>query len=79
MFEEMTALSPKGSYIILNYSESDAGKEMPASLGYMNTFLQQNGWTNDKVLKFGDDEFNYGRFFLDKPTDLMGFAFYTMN
>ena len=45
----------------------------------MDTFLKEKGWVNEKVLKYGDDEFNYGRFFLDKPTDKMGFAIYNLN
>ena len=35
----------------------------------MDAFLKEKGWVNEKVLKYGDDGFNYGRFFLDKPTD----------
>ena len=45
----------------------------------MDAFLKEKGWTNEKVLKYGDDEFNYGRFFLDKPTGKMGFAIYNLN
>ena len=45
----------------------------------MDSFLKDKGWTNEKVLKFGDDEFNYGRCFLDKPSDKMGFALYNLN
>ena len=81
MFEELTTLSPKGSYIILNFAESEhrTGDEAGGNLDYMDAFLKEKGWTNEKVLKYGDDEFNYGRFFLDKPTGKMGFAIYNLN
>ena len=45
----------------------------------MDTFLKEKGWVNEKVLKYGDDELNYGRFFLGKPSDKMGFAMYTLD
>ena len=81
MLEELTSLSPKGSYIILNYANSElrTGDDAGGNLDYMDSFLKEKGWINEKVLKFGDDEFNYGRFFLDKPTDQMGFALYNLN
>ena len=79
MFEEMTSLSIKGSYIILNYCENPYVADNAGSLDYMDQFLKQKGWTIGKTLNFGQDEFNYGRFFLDKPTDIMGFAFYSSN
>ena len=78
MLEEMTIFSPKGSHIILNYSNTPQGVASGGALDYMDNFLKEKGWTNEKVLKFGDDEFNYGRFFLDEPTELMGFAFYSL-
>ena len=81
MLEELTVLSPKGSYIILNYAINDhvKGDNAGGDLDYMDAFLKEKGWVNEKVLKYGDDEFNYGRFFLDKPTEEMGFALYNLN
>ena len=86
MLMELTALSPKGSYIILNFakainSEGDnrTGEDAGGNLDYMDAFLKENGWTNEKVLNYGDEEFNYGRFVLDEPTDKMGFALYNLH
>ena len=79
MLTEMTTLSPKGSYIILNYTNHPFGSDNAGYLDYMDAHLRKKGWTNEEVLKFGDDGFNYGRFHLSKKTDLMGFAIYSLN
>ena len=79
MLDEMTPLSPKGSYIILNYCEIPFKPNNAGSLDYMDVLLKSKGWTFEKSLAFGQDEFNYGRFHLDRPTDTMGFAFYSLD
>ena len=65
MLEEMTTLSPKGSHIILNWARNLHIPDSASNLEYMDELLKEKGWTNEKVLKYGDEGFNYGRFFLD--------------
>ena len=79
MLEEMTTLSPKGSHIILNWARNLHIPDSASNLEYMDELLKEKGWTNEKVLKYGDEGFNYGRFFLDQPTDQLAFAFYSLN
>ena len=71
LLEEITGLSVKGSYMILNYLKE---------VDFMTTALQEKGWTKEKQLCFGEGDFNYGRFPADKePVTAMGFAFFRLD
>jgi hypothetical protein len=44
----------------------------------MDASLKEKNWTCDKVLFFGDAEFNYERYPNSEPCDDLGFAFYSL-
>ena len=78
LLEEITGLSVKGSYMILNYLNSPT--IAASNIDYMSELLKQKGWTEEKVTCFGDANFNFGRFPKDRePVEAMGFAFYKLN
>ena len=78
LLEEITGLSVKGSYMILNYLNRPTGDA--SNIDHMGELLKQKGWTEEKVTCFGKPDFNFGRFPADKePVDAMGFGFYKLN
>ena len=78
LLEEITGLSVKGSYMILNYLNSPIGDA--SNIDHMSELLKQKGWTEEKVTCFGNADFNFGRFPADKePVTAMGFGFYKLN
>lgn len=73
MLEEMSELSAKGSYIILNFMNANPG----GNSEIMDKALLANGWTKEEQLMFGDATFNYGKYPEGKPANKdMGFNFY---
>ena len=78
LLEEITGLSVKGSYMILNYLNGPEGT--PSNMSDMGEILKAQGWTLEKDLHFGQDEFNYGRVPAGKePVKNMGFGFLRLN
>ena len=74
LLEEITGLSAKGSYMILNFLNGPEGG--PANIADMEKVLVEKGWTAEKQLCFGEADFNFGRFPADKePVTAMGFGF----
>lgn len=75
LLEEMTGLSAKGSYCILNFLDGPA--EGPANVSDMGEVLKGKGWSNEKIFFYGEKDFNYGRFPEGYPTSVnMGFSMY---
>ena len=45
----------------------------------MGALLKEKGWSNEKILAYGDADFSFGRFPEGKdPVSAMGFAFYDL-
>ena len=80
LLDEITQLSPKGSYIILSFLNMDVkvDPKQAGSLDYMDASLKEKNWICDKVLFFGDAEFNYERYPNSEPSENLGFAFYSL-
>ena len=78
LLTELTSLSAKGSYIILHYINNGMSIGNASDIGHMAELLKEKGWSNEKIVKFGSDEFNYGRFQGSEPIENWGFAFYTL-
>ena len=80
LLDEITQLSPIGSYIILSFLNMDVkvDPKQAGSLDYMDASLKEKNWICDKVLFFGDAEFNYERYPNSEPSENLGFAFYSL-
>jgi len=74
LFEDLSSLSSKGSYLILNFA-TNAPKCPTAD--EMDHKLQSYGWNKTERLYFGDAKFSFGRYPEDKPAnEIVGFSFY---
>ena len=54
--EELSGLSNKGSYSIVNFMSMNPG----CKPDNMDDILIAQGWTKEKTLMFGQEDFNYG-------------------
>ena len=74
LFQEISDLSPSGSYLILNFMNGSPA----ASSDGAHAILTEAGWQREEILHFGEQGFNYGRFPEGKqPNACFGFSFYT--
>jgi len=74
LLKELSALSNKDSYIILNFMAGHPAC-MPDELDAL--LCGQLGWTKVETLYFGDKDFNYGKYPEGKKAnDMLGFSFY---
>jgi len=60
LLTELTALTPKGSILLLNYYNSP--KPGHATFAEMQELLKEKGWTGEVVSPYGSPEMNFGRF-----------------
>ena len=73
LLEEVSDLSVKGSYIILNFFQGAPGSNPDE----MDRTLEAKGWSKEDRVYFGDAKFNYGRYPEGKPANtIFGFSFY---
>lgn len=69
LLNELSDLSPNGSYLILNFLKQDGDE-------YISALLEEKGWKHEKTLFYGDKDFDYGRFPEGCKTTTLGFAFW---
>ena len=81
MLTELSKLSSKGSYVIINFADGAVGGGQESRSGqYCQDLLTQNGWTFDQKLYFGDPDFSFDRYPEGKPPNpSLGFLFCSKN
>merc|ERR1712224_1164142 len=73
MFKEITALSTKDSYMILNWT----GFQPVCLPDQDDVIMKDLGWEKELRAHFGDDQINYGRYPEGKePNKMFGFTLY---
>lgn len=73
IFKELTALSPKDSYLILNFLNSSPVCKPDDD----DALLKELGWEKEKRVFFGDEDLNYGRYPEGKKaSEIFGFSLY---
>ena len=76
LLTELTGLSAKGSFLILNFLNGPQ-ENNASNIDYMGELLKEKGWSNEQIITLGEANFNFGRFPEGKdPVSAMGFAFY---
>ena len=77
LLTELSGLSAKGSFVILNFLNGPEGS--PANIDYMGALLKEKGWSNEQIFTYGEPNFSFGRFPEGKePVTAMGFGFYDL-
>ena len=73
MLEEISSISSKGSYLILNF----VANQPACNPDDHDDLLKENGWVQEERLMFGDAGFNFGKYPPNqKPNETYGFSFY---
>jgi methyltransferase (TIGR00027 family) len=74
MYNELSDLSPPGSYCMVNFLQ---GKRQQ-SHELCTEVLGEKGWKLEKIIWFGDEGFNFGRYPEGKPSNAKaGFCLFT--
>lgn len=74
MFTELSDLSESGSYLMVNFING----ELHHGAEFVKKTLGEKGWTLEKVVYFGEDDFNFGRYPAGKPANkTAGFCIFT--
>lgn len=69
LLKEMSDLSAKRSYLILNFIKQDGDE-------YISELLEEKCWKHQQTLFYGDPAFNYKRFSAGDKTTTLGFQFW---
>ena len=73
MLKELSGISAKDSYLMINFMASNPGCVPDEH----DAIMKELGWEREQRLFFGDEGFNYGRYPQDKePNTQFGFGFY---
>jgi O-methyltransferase involved in polyketide biosynthesis len=73
LLEEISSISSKGSYLILNF----VANQPTCNPDDHDELLKENGWVREERLMFGDDGFNFGKYPPNQePNETYGFSFY---
>eukprot|EP00730_Choanoeca_flexa_P006396 TRINITY_DN12146_c0_g2_i2.p1 TRINITY_DN12146_c0_g2~~TRINITY_DN12146_c0_g2_i2.p1 ORF type:complete len:316 (+),score=76.34 TRINITY_DN12146_c0_g2_i2:109-1056(+) len=77
LLHELSALSSKGSYLILNFAGTAKPEQCPSADEMDEMLVTECQWTKVDRLYFGDAAFSYNRYPAGKPANaIMGFSFY---
>lgn len=74
LLDNVSMLSEKDSFLILNFSTNTPGGLTPDEI---DSRLERQGWEKTERLMFGEEGFHFGRYPQGKPANkILGFAFY---